>query len=243
MGKSYKLTPEQRAKFLEKEEQIVDTYKKMQLYGEYVSIQRSGFEKIMNLINDWINELKENGNISEYIEIRARIKAIESAIYNDEKKALDDVFGMEVIAATEDELQIIIDKILENFEVIRQKNHDKDNGYKAQHKLIMLKQDECIELGISEEEMHNMPLLEIQFKTLEVAIRSSVGSADHSSYKGETKEGVQSKYDANGFKKSINVPTMWISKDGKMIEISLEETLKKMYPFLKLNNTKKEVEK
>lgn len=237
MFKGYKLTEEERKEFLAKEQKKIDEFKKFQLYGEYVSMQRPGFEKIMNLINDWINELKENGSVSEYVEIRARIKDASSAIFNDNRKALDDVFGMEVIAATEDELQIIINKILEYFEVIREKNHDKDNGYKAQHKLIELNHEICSDLGTD-----NMPLVEMQFKTLEVAIKSSVGSAAHTLYKGETKESVQSKYDGNVLKKSINVPVMWVSKEGKMVEISLEETLKKMYPFLRIHNEEKEGE-
>lgn len=236
MNNSYRLTEEEKKAFLEKEQKKIDEFKKFQLYGEYVSTQRPGFEKIMNLINDWINELKEDGSVSEYVEIRARIKAVESAIYNDNRKALDDVFGMEVIAATEEELQIISNKILESFQVIREKNHDKSNGYKAQHKLIELNHEICSDL-----EMDNMPLVEIQFKTLEVAIKSSSGSAAHTLYKGETKESVQAKYDGNVLKKSINVPVMWVSKEGKMVEISLEETLKKMYPFLKIKDNQKEV--
>lgn len=241
LKKAWKLSDEEARRFRAKEVEVLDPYRKSQLYGEFVTMQRPGFEKMMNLVNNWVNELSKNGQISELFEIRARIKAIESAVYNDARKALDDVFGMEIITATEEEVEIIVSKILENTEVVREKNHNKKNGYKAQHKLLGLTKEKCKEMQLSDEEISNMPLVEMQFKTMEVAVKSSGGTADHSLYKGETKEGVQSKYDANGFKKPFNVPTMWVSKDGKMVELSTNETLKKMYPFLKVKDNQKEV--
>ena len=55
-------------------------------YYNFVSDQREGFVRIMLHINKLINQLKDNGNISEYVELRARIKAPMSAIRNDRKK-------------------------------------------------------------------------------------------------------------------------------------------------------------
>lgn len=73
-------------------------------YNQYVNSQRSNFEEIINLINDIISVLKREGIISETSQISARIKAYSSAKENHLKgRNLKDVFGIELIGATERE--------------------------------------------------------------------------------------------------------------------------------------------
>ena len=215
----------------------VSESQKFDLYNNYVYSQREGFERIINIINDMVNELKENGEISDFFEIRARIKAPKSAIRNDDQKALDDVFGMEIISATEDELEKIIDEIFKFMTPIKEKNHNKPNGYKAFHKLLNFKFHDS-------EKFKNItiPLIEIQFKTMEVAVKSSGGTADHTLYKGHNKEEIQAKYDNGEFNIYTNIPRMWVSRNGKLVMLSPEETLKKMYPFLKVKDAKEKNE-
>ena len=66
--KSWELTPEQRNEM----ENIFE-------YNKYVYQQQEHFIIIMNYIDNIINEMLENGEISEYGEFRARIKSPKSA--------------------------------------------------------------------------------------------------------------------------------------------------------------------
>ena len=47
-------------------------------------------------------------------------------------------------------------------------------------------------------------------------------------------------YDNGEYSIFTNVPTMWVSRNGEIKMLSVEETLKKMYPFLKLKERNNE---
>lgn len=226
MEKSWELTGEQRDKVkkyeAEKRNEMQDLYE----YNIYVMQQQKQFEKIMFYINDLINELKDYGEISEYTEVRARIKSPKSALNNDSFKTLDDTFGMELITVTEDEMELVMEKIQKIMSVQKSKNHDKPNGYKAKHRIMTLKKEMLEKLGIEEEIFEFVPMIEFQFKTFETLMRCLKGTAEHTVYKGEER------YDKNEYN-VFEVPTMWVSKNGKMSMLTMEETLKKMYPFLR----------
>lgn len=228
MGKSWELTEQQKSK-LRRPNEMQALYE----YNEYVVQQQNQFEKIMEFVNSFVNNLIEEGEISEHTEIRARIKAAKSALHNDPVKALDDVFGMEIITATEYELE----KIMENLQVLmniyKAKDHDKPNGYKAKHRIMSVKQSQLSKMNIEPEHFELVPMVEFQFKTLATELACLQGNAEHSLYKGEKKEDVQKKYDNNEYE-IFDVPTMWVSRNGKMEMLTLDETLKKMYPFLKI---------
>lgn len=208
-------------------------------YYNFVSDQREGFVRIMLHINKLINQLKDNGNISEYVELRARIKAPMSAIRNDRKKTLDDVFGMEVLTATESEIEIVKNEI-EKYMIANEERcnkWDKPNGYKAEHRMLTLRKDKTEQLGLENEEYENIPEIEFQFKTFEVAINAAIGNASHSKYKNVNQAEIQERYDKNGFSKN-QIPIMWVSDHGRMRALSNEEVLKKMYPFLDTRKNK-----
>lgn len=206
-----------------------------------LKVRKNGFVAVMNFVSNKINELIARGKISDLIQIRARIKSAESAIKNDSGKALDDTFGMEIITATEDEITSILQALTPYMLKTKCKNHNKPNGYKAKHKYWTFKKDKMsyLEGNINHEE--NIPMIEFQLKTSEVHIKCNFGgSADHTTYKGETTGEIQEKYD-NGKFNVFNTPTMWVSEnDGnginKMRLLSSEEALKKLYPFLNTNS-------
>ena len=208
-------------------------------YYNFVSDQREGFVRIILHINSLLNKLKDNGNISEYVELRARIKAPMSAIKNDRKKTLDDVFGIEILTATEKEIEIVKNEI-EKYMIANEERcnkWDKPNGYKAEHRMLTLKKDKTEQLGLENEEYENIPEIEFQFKTLEVAINAAIGNASHSKYKNVNQEEIQKRYDTNGFSRT-EIPKMWVSDHGRMRALSNEEILKKMYPFLDTRKNK-----
>jgi len=235
---SWKLSEEDAAKIRQESEIVVNKNMKYLLYNEYMLNQRKGFEAIITFISNRIQDLIDQGRVSDFTEIRARIKSAESALRNDRDKALDDVFGMEIITATEEEYNTIIRNLTPYMIKTKCKNHNKDNGYKAKHKYWTFRRDKMDYLdGIFDYES-NIPMIEFQFKTAEVQIRCNTGSAKHEDYKGEKREDIQRKYDEGEFT-VFNTPFMWVSEKQngkiKMRLLSEEETLKKMYPFL---NTK-----
>ena len=232
--KSWKLTEKEHQKMQDMQNNMFGYYK-------YVSDQRESFIRIMLFINDIINELKHNGKISEYTEFRARIKSLKSAMGNDESKTLDDVFGMEIITAIEEEIEIIKQEIEKNMNINenRSKKLNKPNGYKAGHRMVTLKKEKTSLLGLENEEYERIPQIEIQYKTIEVAIRAAEGTASHTAYKGESMEEIQNKYDNNKFD-IFELPDMWISDKERMRSLNKNEILKKMYPFLKINKERGE---
>lgn len=236
MGKQgWKLSPEEEEKFKRGTSEILNDRMKLMAYNEYIESQRKAFIAIMNFINNRINNMIDEGRISDFIEMRARIKSAESAIKNDDTKALDDIFGIEIITATEEEITTIIKNLTPYMLKTKCKNHDKPNGYKAKHKYWTFKKDKLGHLPDMFSYDGNIPMIEFQFKTSKVHISCNTGPANHEDYKGEKREDIQRKYDEGKFD-VYNTPYMWASDDGEMRLLSDEETLKKIYPFL---NTKK----
>lgn len=224
-----------------------------ELYNDFVNQQRNAFKAIMIYFNKILNNLKKEGKISDFTEFRARIKGPASALKNDEinnvklrtndneldSKSLDDVFGMEFIGATEKEVDFILATISKKTIVARKKDHNKKNGYKAKHRVLSLDKETMEE--ISKEfniDSNDFPLFEAQFKTIAVAIEANTGTAKHIDYKDIIPKEIQKKYDRNEYIVGYNVPQMWLSRNGEMILLSSDETLKKIYPFLNITKKK-----
>lgn len=88
----------------------------------------------MEAINHTITELEADGMIGK-TELKSRVKSINSALGNTDEKALDDIFGFEIVTQNERDKEILM-LIIHNLFVekyIRQKNHNKSNGYFAHH--------------------------------------------------------------------------------------------------------------
>lgn len=215
-------------------------YEVLEAYIQYIMEQKKGFIAFINFIGNLVNELYRQGKISEWFEIRARIKSLDSAIHNDTEengKALDDVFGMEIIAGNQEELKEIKKKLEQYTKTVKEKNHNKQNGYKAHHISIDLNDDvrgqTKLFYGI---ERNNIPLLEVQLKTVEDALKClEGGTADHTTYKKTNKQEIQRKFNKGELTFKNNVPLMWVGNaktEGKMKQLSLRDTIKKMYPFL-----------
>jgi len=263
----YRLEGKAREEFLKKSQKIakeeLDQAELFELYNDYIYQQKKGFLDLINYINQKIYELKIQGKMSEYVKMKARIKSIKSAVVNHKKeraafekrismklgdsdidsnsikgKILDDVFGIEIVCATEEEIEIIKEEI-ENFMTKRKptKKHDKPNGYKAQHDSYYLKEEIYSENGtvISPDET---PLIECQYKTIKVVVKSQFGGeASHVTYKGEDPELIQEQYNNGKFEIGNNLPLMYessVDQHGKPIirRLTLEETIKREYPFI-----------
>lgn len=209
------------------------------LYSDYIANQKRGFIEIIRIVDRLITELQDNGELTGYVKINARIKSTESALKNDdiEDKALNDAFGMEIIAGTESALKKIMDKLEQCIRVRKENPISKDNGYVAMHKMIDLEKETYARLATGNVSYEEIPLVEIQFKTFEVKENATSGPANHWEYKGETREQIQAMYDRNGFNEH-NLPIMYTVENHKIRILSKQETIRELYPFLKLSREK-----
>ena len=125
------LTPEE-----EKRKREIEAYK------DFINEALPGYVRFMEVLNSVIAQLEAKGIIGK-TKIRARLKAINSAINNTDEKILDDIFGFELIAQNERDKEILMVIIHNLFmkEYIRQKNHNKSNGYFAHHCVGSVKRD------------------------------------------------------------------------------------------------------
>ena len=244
----YKLTEEQKIEFMQKETTVLNDAQRLNEYQNFISCQKNAFLALMNYINTLLTNYKKHGDISSFVEFRARIKAADSAIANDLNKALDDVFGMELICATEDEINFLIEKLTDFMIVTRSKEHNKDNGYKAQHYYLYLDPNKHNLLEGSNSIITNyqeelIPMIEFQLKTIEVAIKASNGSAAHSDYKKTDKEQIQQAFDNSDLRVGFNLPFMWVSSSNldntEMKLLSADETAKVLYPFIDMTGREK----
>lgn len=114
--------------------QDVDKSRKVDAYREFLSEALPGYIKFMMAINYTITELENSGVIGK-TSLKTRVKAVNSALVNTEEKALDDVFGFKIVTQNERDKEVLM-LVIHNLFVanyIRQKNHNKSNGYFAHH--------------------------------------------------------------------------------------------------------------
>lgn len=217
---------------------IINRVNKEKIYIEFVESQQQGFMRFINYINFVVDTLKKKARISPFIEIRARIKDINSALKNyNEERMLDDVFGVEIICANEDEKIVIKNELERYFRTTRTKNHNKPNGYKAEHESYSIKKN--VETDEWNLQANDVPVVECQFKTIEVELNPT---ASHHDYKVVNKEEIQKLLKTKTLKIGKEIPRMWVSRENGMIELSYKEIIQRIYPFVDVTKIK-EVEK
>lgn len=79
----------------------------------------------------------------------------------------------------------------------------------------------------------DIPVIEIQFKTAEVAEEANFGTASHTYYKRVDEEKIKEEYKSQKFIRGIHYPFKFYRKNGKMLLQPSNYTLFEMYPFLK----------
>lgn len=217
--------------------EILDRLEKEKVYGEFVAAQEQGFMRVINYIYAVVDLLKQKAKISPFMEIRARIKDINSALNNHFKeKILDDIFGMEIICANEDELKIIKEELERVFKSTRSKKHDKPNGYKAEHESYSIKAEDK---GDARKKWklgeYDVPVFECQFKTIAVELNPE---ASHHDYKKVDRVQVQRELENKTLVIGKDIPKMWVSRENGMIELSYKEIIQRIYPFVDVTTIK-----
>ncbi len=91
------------------------------------------FLKFVETYIECLEIARNNEIIGEDTKIKARIKDYSSAYKNTENKELDDMFGMESVASTEEEKEFLMlfNQLL--FDIQKDKKFQKKNGYEAYH--------------------------------------------------------------------------------------------------------------
>lgn len=210
--------------------EIVNKINKEKLYENFICSQEAGFFRFMNYVYTVVDELKRKAKVSQFIEIRARIKDVTSALTNFEKnKLLDDVFGMEIICATENDIHTIKEELEKNLYSTRSKFHDKTNGYKAWHECYSAKIDSQKQLEKWDLCGEYVPAVECQFKTIAVELNPE---ASHHDYKNVNKLQMQSKLENETLKVGIQIPKMWVSRENGFHELQYKEIIQRVYPFI-----------
>ena len=209
------------------EYRLPDKYKKMitniQLYRNFVTSQEEGFVQLMELIAQKIYIMQQEGKISDSLEYRARIKDAISALENhNQDKILDDIFGIEFISNSEQEVDKIRHMINANFKVVKKpKDFKKPNGYQAKHRVYT-------PIGELAKEK-TIPVFECQYKTFETVENPF---ADHADYKGVNKEKVKEELKYNTKVFGLTLPYMWLYEEGTMRRLTYKETIQRIYPFV-----------
>lgn len=117
---------------LEEKNPLTDI-EKMEVLRKFIDSQKNHFESYINFVNIELCILKDYRIVSDRTELSARIKSIESSIKNDDNKALNDVFGMEIDSATPGESAFIAMLFKDTLEETREVIHNKESGYVAYH--------------------------------------------------------------------------------------------------------------
>lgn len=225
-------------------------------YEKFIIDQEEQFILFINYLNQYINHLRDLGKITPHLAFYARVKATNSAYQNHiDSKTLDDVFGIEILATSKEELETLMKELESSSEdehllriVAPPKKHDKENGYKAEHhscclepKLVEILNTLSGKTGANQISDQLFPLIELQYKTFEVYYQGNFGTASHEQYKNTEIQQIQALYDAGILTVGEYIPTMWVSDpySDNVRELSSRDVLKKMYPSLKLKDLKK----
>ena len=125
------------------EKEYNETNSNIDAYKEFVSTSIPGFIILMETFNQVLNSIEDNYIMSN-VQFKARIKDVIGAINSSENKPLDDIFGFEFITPHETEkelLMLLTNYILEDEICSREKIHNKSNGYKAYHRVGIIKKE------------------------------------------------------------------------------------------------------
>lgn len=217
-------------------EEVAEKVKKENVYLEFIKGQEAGFIRFINYVYETIENLKAKAEISPFIEIRARIKDIDSAIKNNSNnKILDDVFGIEIICASEEEIHKIKSELEKTLKSTRKKFHDKSNGYKAWHESYSAITTENENINKWKLLDNDVPVIECQYKTIEVELNPE---ASHHDYKKVDKKEIQEKLERETLKIGKQIPKMWVSRENGFHELEYKEIIQRLYPFIDVTTIK-----
>lgn len=236
----YNWTPEQREEFEKRQEETNEKLRHYYMYTSFIENTSETFSmkrrKLMSLVEDGVNK----GIINQEVRMTSRIKSNKSAYDNKMmRKKLDDIFATTILTKTQEELDYIRSQIESNeqIKIIRTKKLNKTK-FVAEHLYLLIGNDKNV--------------IECRLQTIE----NFEHSYPHSLYKANgdkemseeqikaIEEEKQKMYNSGSAMIYSEIPLKWNAKfdkqTGKMYEwqLSRNEILKELYPFLKLREEK-----
>lgn len=266
-------------------------------YKSIISDLGEGFFVIVENYNECLKIAKRNEIVGD-VKLKARIKDFSSSRLNTDKKILDDIFGMELIAPTEEgkEFLMLFNRLA--FEIKKEKKHRKEQtGYTAYHcmgdlklseeklenlqekiKRMILKSEtqeykrskaskrfnqekdvetvsifpylkkqiedpkrldrvtsvleKMLEQMLTVKPNIDLPIIEFQFKTAEIAENAIRGTASHSKYKETDERKIRNKLIGGKLIRGINSPWKFEGTEEGIQLQDFYKTLLENWPFL-----------
>ena len=206
-------------------------------YKNDIENYRDTYVKNFEAIGKLVSKINENLNEKENIKLEGRIKSYNSFYKNiSNGKNVDDCYGIRIIAEQEklEQLMAIIKSV---YSIKREKDHSKNNktDYNAIHDVVWS----------NNQTKHDLPLIEIQYWTPEIEQKCTVGNLAYYIYKGKNIENIyENIMELNGEELKKSLPEYYkINDEGKAVKLSQQETIRKLFPtlFIQNDNNKKDV--
>ena len=286
-------------RFIEESEKMKPTIGELaEGYKSILSDLGEVFFVIVENYNECLKIAKRNEIIGD-VKLKARIKDFSSSRLNTDKKILDDIFGMELIAPTEEgkEFLMLFNRLA--FEIKKEKKHRKEQtGYTAYHCMGDLKINEkklenlqekikkiiassktqeykrskiskefdqerdvkdvdifpylrkqiedsqrldgitsvlekMLKYILTVETNIDLPIIEFQFKTAEVAENAIRGTSSHSKYKETDERKIRNKLIEGKLIRGVNSPWKFEGTEKGIKLQDFYKTLLENWPFLK----------
>lgn len=238
----YNWTPEQREKFEREQEELNERLRQYYEYSNFIENTSETFSIKRRLLMSIIENGIKNKALNEEVKMTSRIKSNKS-VYENRKlnKNLDDIFACTILTRTQDELDFLYNEFKENeaIQIVREKAIKKEK-FVAQHIYLLIGE--------------RSNLVECRLQT----IQEFENSYSHALYKENGDEDLskeqikcieetkQRLYNSGSAEIYSEISAQWRAyyntRTGRMFErqLTTNETLKELYPFLKLKEEKKE---
>lgn len=155
------------------------------------------FVNDLRVIASVIEELISEGKISDDIKLLARVKGMDSALLNDirDGKALDDIFGVKIVAPTPECILLIAKAIAEEgfklnlVKVTGKKDSEFLKIFRSNYNDIKpkIREDgyEAFQMMVYNPDSEKNPLIELLFRTTSMEYECNYGKFSHAEYKKE----------------------------------------------------------
>lgn len=232
----YSWTPEQREEFEKTQEEVNERLRHYYRYSNFIENTAETFSIKRKLLMSIIENGIKNGKINETVRMTSRIKSDKSAYDNKMmNKNLDDIFACTILTKTQEELDYVYSQIEQNknTRIVREKKLNKAK-FVAEHIYLLMGRDpNIIECRLQTVEEFEKSYLHALYK--------ENGDDDLTEEQIKTiEESKQRLYNSGSAEIYSEIPLKWDAyynaETGKMYErqLSTNEILKELYPFLKL---------
>ena len=200
-------------------------------YYERIENQRRGYEITAAMIGYIVQKMQEASIISGNVSISGRIKSFKSAYENTGKKAVDDCFGLRIIADYED-LVKIEQELRKILVVDATKDHRKkaNTQYNGIHKMVHMDSKYIKNNGMKQE---MFPQIEIQYWDKEMEQKCIYGELSYANYKKRDLPAILDGLDNNPETVYSNLPKCYEVKGKDIRMLTPQEALYKLYPEIR----------